>query len=85
MTRQYNPFINPATGTLECLYAACGREIPPDLLPAAPGAHGLHARRKPLRSLQDLPMARLLSSLVPPLESSDYVVKRLAPTCCRMA
>ena len=30
MTRQYNPFINPATGALECLYAACGREIPPD-------------------------------------------------------
>ena len=25
-----NPFINPLTGLLECLYAGCGREIPSD-------------------------------------------------------
>ena len=30
MTRQHNPFNNPVTGLLECLYAGCGKEIPSD-------------------------------------------------------
>ena len=30
MARQYNPFTNPLTGLLECLYAGCGKEIPGD-------------------------------------------------------
>ena len=30
MTRQYHPFINPTTGEPECLYAGCGKVIPPD-------------------------------------------------------
>lgn len=30
MTRQHHPFVNPATGASECLYAGCGKEIPAD-------------------------------------------------------
>ena len=30
MTRQHHPFVNPNTGEPECLYAGCGKGIPPD-------------------------------------------------------